>query len=125
MQVARWTTLLILVIVVGIGYLAFKGWQEWSRHHLSESGWRRIPTFLGLILVSLATLLFVGYAVHNATIGGDQGGTSATMLIIKTGNTLSFFAVVVGLWGKGTARWAAVVGGCFMLFLWFWQGMSL
>ena len=78
-----------------------------------------------LVLLSAATLLFVGYAGHNAMVGGDRNGSALTVLCIRTGNYLSAGAILLGLGGKGRGRWLAFAGGCFILFLWLGQGMSL
>jgi len=80
---------------------------------------------LALILVSLSVLLFVAYGTHNASIGGDRNGSALSLLIIRTGNSLSLLGVLACLGGQGRARWSILISGSFMLFLWFGQGMSL
>ena len=127
MLLTQLATLIVTLVLLGIGFLAYQGWRDWGRHRSdpTKRWWWRTLTFIALALVSLAALMFVGYGVHNAMIGGDQGGNAMTVLLIKTGNSLSFLGVIIGFVGTGRGRWAAVAGGCLTLFLWFWQGMSL
>lgn len=73
----------------------------------------------------MTTLLFIGYAGHNAAVGGDRGGNSISLLCIRSGNYLSLGAILLSLGGKGRGRWLAFAGGCFIFVLWFAQGMSL
>jgi hypothetical protein len=117
----------IVLVVLAVGVLAYLGWSAWARGRLEarETSWRNLLTLAALISVSVATLLFVGYAGHNAAIGGDRNGNAISLLCIRSGNYLSLAAILLGLGGKGRARWLALVGGCFMLFLWLGQGMSL
>jgi hypothetical protein len=127
MQLANPITLLVMLILLGVAFLVYQGWRDWSGrlHDPYEQWWKKLLTSVGLSLVSLAALLFIGYSGHNAIIGGDQGGTATTIPLIKIGNSLSFFGVIMGLGGKGRQRWVAVGAGCLTLFLWLWQGVSL
>jgi hypothetical protein len=132
MQLANFVTILITVVVpviiVGLCFVAWRRWKERQDRNADgsqRSQWREGSTVVSLALVLISALLFGGYAAHNALIGGDQGGNSATLLLIKTGNSLSFLGIVLGLIGKGRGRFASPIAGCCTLFLWFWQGMSL
>ena len=82
-------------------------------------------TLAALFFLSTATLLFVGYAGHNAAVGGDRAGNAISLLCIRCGNYLSLGAILLSLGGKGRGRWLALTGGCFIFVLWFAQGMSL
>jgi hypothetical protein len=117
----------IVLIALGAGVLSYLGWSAWARSRLEakESDWRDRLTLAALISVSVATLLFVGYAAHNAAVGGDRNGNAISLLCIRSGNYLSVAAILLSLVGKGRGRWLALAGGCFMLFLWLGQGMSL
>lgn len=119
--------ILIILTVLASGILAGFGCREWARHRLApaEHGWRSWATLIALISLSIATLLFVGYAAHNMAVGGDRNGNAIILLCIRAGNYLSVAAVLLGLAGNGRGRWLAVVGGCLTLFLWFGQGISL
>ena len=120
-------TYIIVFIVLGSGILAYVGWRDWvvRRVNHSERGWRSALTLAALVFLSLAGLLFVGYAAHNIAVGGDRNGNAATLLCIRAGNYLSVGAVFLSLGAKGRGRWTALLGGCFFLLLWLAQGMSL
>jgi hypothetical protein len=120
-------TILIVLIVLAAGILAGLGWREWAKHRLTPAGpgWRSGATLAALISLSLAALLFVAYAAHNTAVGGDRNGNATILLCIRFGNYLSLAAMLLGLVGNGRGRWLALVGGCFTLFLWVGQGMSL
>jgi hypothetical protein len=123
----HYLTYVIVLIVVGSGILAYLGWRDWAIRRIthSERGWRSILTFAALVFLSLAGLLFVGYAAHNVAVGGDRNGNATTLLCIRAGNYLSVGAVFLSLGAKGRGRWAALLGGCFFLLLWLAQGISL
>jgi heme/copper-type cytochrome/quinol oxidase subunit 2 len=121
-------TVVVPVIIVGLCFVAWRRWKERRDRGGEEpvrSKWREGSTVISIALVLISALMFAGYAGHNAMIGGDQGGNSTTLLLIKTGNSLSFLGIVLGLIGKGRGRFASTIAGCCTLFLWFWQGMSL
>ncbi len=82
-------------------------------------------TLAVLVLLSLGGLLFLGYAAHNVAAGGDRNGNATTLLCIRVGNYLSVVIVILSLAAKGKGRWAALLGGCFLLLFWLAQGMSL
>jgi len=126
-QMKHYLTHIIVLIMIGVGVLTYLGWKDWARRRLdvSERGWRRAVTFAALVLVSLAGLLFVGYAAHNVAVGGDRNGSASTLLCIRAGNYLSVGAVILSLGAKGKGRWFPLLGGCFFLLLWLAQGMSL
>lgn len=126
MQLTFLATLLVVPILVGAGVLAYLGWKDWvERRRCSAKRWRDATTFGALTSISLTAMLFVGYATHNAVVGGDRGGGSNTLFCIRLGTYLAVVTVLLSLGGKGLGRWAALLGGCLILFLWFWQGMSL
>ena len=129
MQLATALTILIVVavtVIVGeLSFLAWKRGKEFKRKKFSWPGWREVFTLLSLTLVLTSALLFVVYASHNAFIGGDGGGNSSTVLLIKTGNSLSFLGIVFGLIGKGRGHYVCAIAGCCTLVLWIWQGITL
>jgi hypothetical protein len=123
----HYLTYIIALIVIGVGILTYLGWKDWARRHfdVSERGWRRAVTFAALVFLSLAGLLFVGYAAHNVAVGGDRNGNATTLLCIRAGNYLSVGTVILSLGANGKGRWSALFGGCFFLLVWLAQGMSL
>jgi hypothetical protein len=127
MPVMVFVTVVVISILLGVIVAMYTGLRDWGRRKqdATESRWRKVLNLVGLVLVSLAALLFFVYVTHNMVTGGDRGGNATTTALIKTGNALSFSGIVLGLTGKGTSRWAAVVSGFSVLFLWFWQGISL
>jgi heme/copper-type cytochrome/quinol oxidase subunit 2 len=132
MQLANLVTILITVVVpviiVGLCFIAWRRWKErgdCGAEETQRSKWREGSTVISIALVLISALMFAGYAVHNAMIGGDQGGSSTTLLLIKTGNALSFLGIVLGLIGKGRGRFASAIAGCCILLLWLWQGIGL
>jgi len=127
MKLAYLITLVIILVILTIGFTTYRGWRDLLRRDRgpAEPLWRTIAAFVALLFVSLSLSGWVGYGIHNAMIGGDQGGGAWTLTIIKAGNTLSFLGMIIGLAGRRRARWAAVIGGAVVLFLWCWQGMSL
>ena len=116
----------ITLIVLAAGALAYLGWRDWvAKRAQSQPRWRNILTLAALVLLSTTTLLFVGYAGHNAAIGGDRGGNAISLLCIRSGNYLSLGAILLSLGGRGRGRWLILIGGCCIFVLWFAQGMSL
>jgi len=120
-------SILLVFVVMAVGILAYLGWRGWARRRLSlaRHGWRNGATLAALISVSVAAILFVAYAIHNIAVGGDGNGNATTLLCIRTGNYLSVAAMLLSLAGTGRERWLTFIGGCFTLFLWVGQGMSL
>ena len=116
----------ITLVVLAAGVLAYLGWRDWVAHRAqAQPRWRSSLTLAALVLLLTTTLLFVGYAGHNAAIGGDRGGSPISLFCIRSGNYLSLGAILLSLGGKGHGRWLALTGGCFIFVLWFAQGMSL
>jgi Mn2+/Fe2+ NRAMP family transporter len=118
---------LVPLVLLGAGLLAWRGWKDWGklRGTQAQPGWRTALFGVSLLLISMSAVLYVAYAGHNVMIGGDRNGNAMTVLCIKTGNSLSFLGILASLAGNGKGRWATFASGCFMLFLWFGQGMSL
>lgn len=118
---------IMLATLCGAIFLSYKAWTDWHRRlpDAAQRGWRKLSTTIALFALSLSVLMFTAYTFHNVLVGGDQGLTPLVTLIIKTGNSLSVLAVIFGLAGRGSTRWATVAGGCCTLFLWFWQGITL
>jgi hypothetical protein len=127
MQLTQLLTLLVILVLITVGLLMYRGWRAWAKvpHDSTKSRWRSWLTVFALVLVSLSAILFVAYAVHNVIIGGDRNESAMTVLCIKTGNSLAFVGAIASLGGEGKDRWAVLISGCFLLFLWFGQGMSL
>jgi|SRR6516164_9381809 hypothetical protein len=110
---------LIVLIVLSAGVLAYLGWRHWaiSRSQAGQPRWRNTLTLAALVFLSAAILLFIGYAGHNAMVGGDRNGSALTLLCIRSGNYSSAGAILLSLGGKGPGRWLAFAGGCFILLL--------
>jgi hypothetical protein len=115
----------VLIVAVGAALTLF-GWKWWLKQSadLSAQGWRTKATFVALVCASASALLLVGYLVHNIAIGGDRSRSASTLLCIRSGNYLCVAAILFSLFGRGQARWAAMLGACFIMFIWLSEGMS-
>ncbi len=118
---------IVVLVLVGGVVSASLGWKEWVQQNTDPNArdWRRKVTLGALLCLSAAALLLVGYLAHNLATGGDRNGSALTLLCIRSGNYLCLAAVLLSLCGRGRSRWAAMVGACFILFIWLSQGMSL
>ena len=116
----------VLVVAAGAA-LTFFGWKGWVRQYGDSGtrGWRNKAGLVGLLCASASGLLFIGYLVHNVAMGGDRNGSAVTLLCIRSGNNLCLAAILLSLCGRGRARWMAVIGACFIMFIWLSEGMSL
>lgn len=120
-------TLVVGFIILGAVTAAAIGWRYHARtpQDSTKARWRPAVATAGLLLLSLSVLVFAAYGTRNALIGGDGNGSMTTLRFIRIGTYLSLFGVISSLAGNGKGRWPALVGSCFMLFLWFAEGMSL
>jgi hypothetical protein len=120
-------TLVVVFVILGAVAATLVGWRHRFRtpQDSTKASWRSAVATAGLVLLSFSVLWFAAYGARNALIGGDGNGSMTTLTFIRTGNYLSLFGVISSLAGKGKDRWPALVGSCFMLFLWFAEGMSL
>lgn len=127
MILAYLITLLIILVILTIGFITYRGWRDLLRRGRGpgEALWRKIAAFVALLLVSLALLGWVGMGIHNAIVRGHGAVGAWTLTTIKSGTTLSLLGMTIGLAGRGRARWTAVIGGGVVLFLWCCYGMSL
>jgi O-antigen/teichoic acid export membrane protein len=127
MILAYLITLLIILVILTVGFTTYRGWRDLLRRDRGpgEPLWRKIATFVALLLVSLALVGWVGMAIHNAIARGHEAVGAWTLPIIKSGTTLSFLGMTIGSAARGRARWTAVIGGGVVLFLWCCYGMSL
>jgi hypothetical protein len=121
-------TLAFVIGLVLIGTGLVLSYFETIKQRVPEPAAKRnvFRSFLGIAgiaCVAASTLLLLVYAAHGSVT--DSVGGHFTLVSIKSGNTLSFCGIVLSLVGTGKFRWRAFLSGALLLFLWFWQGITL